>query len=275
MSYKVKKVSELDVTTDLTNGKLLMYDGGEDLKLVESSELYQKVDNPNDGKAYALGIDGQPLEINAASGGGENMANAKLVTTPQGGVTQGAIYEWDTAGFPLNFKNVANKTSDSTFNHALTVDEFGQMGRVNIRKRDYSGLSKITNLKTYRDSDNYVITGTLKSLGSSSLSKIRLFTEGTHDPVYSELQELSISRIGQWRMTPIILSDVGVTPIVSSFLFIEDFIITRNLIDANAFWNNKDLFPVINILIVRDYTINGELFSEVISAEIPNIFPQL
>ena len=103
-------------TIDYTNSEGFSYVGN----------AYKKVEQPNDGKTYLLKIDGTAVDGDTF---GKNVSNSYLTSLPNTGLKLGAIWELDSNGFPLRFKNLPDKSADSTFNLMLAQDSSGQIAK--------------------------------------------------------------------------------------------------------------------------------------------------
>ena len=88
---------------------------------------YKKVEQPNDGKTYLLKIDGTAVDGDTF---GKNVSNSYLTSLPNTGLKLGAIWELDSNGFPLRFKNLPDKSTDSTFVDFLGKNNEGQLAKV-------------------------------------------------------------------------------------------------------------------------------------------------
>ncbi|MDY3352406.1 hypothetical protein PG357_10505, partial [Riemerella anatipestifer] len=71
---------------------------------------------------------------------------SQLVTTVGAGVTQGANYTWDTAGYYLYFKGLPDKSNDTTFNKVVVRDANGQLAESNGKQLLLS-MSSILNIQ--------------------------------------------------------------------------------------------------------------------------------
>ncbi|MGY5552205.1 hypothetical protein ACXA18_10365 [Riemerella anatipestifer] len=117
-------VSQLEGKADLVDGK------------VPESQLpplkdTTKLDKPEADGSWIVNKTGDAISWVSANSFGKNMANSQLVTTAEGGVTQGYNYTWDTAGYYLYFKGLPDKSNDTTFNKVVVRDSNGQMAESN------------------------------------------------------------------------------------------------------------------------------------------------
>ncbi|MDY3343784.1 hypothetical protein PG326_00750 [Riemerella anatipestifer] len=86
-----------------------------------------KLDKPEADGSWIVNKTGDAISWVSANSFGKNMANSQLVTTAEGGVTQGYNYTWDTAGYYLYFKGLPDKSNDTTFNKMVVRDTNGQI----------------------------------------------------------------------------------------------------------------------------------------------------
>lgn len=86
---------------------------------------YKKVKDPNDGKTYLLKIDGTAVDGDTF---GKNVSNSYLTSLPNTGLKLGAIWELDSNGFPLRFKNLPAKDADPTLQKKMVVLPDGTVG---------------------------------------------------------------------------------------------------------------------------------------------------
>ena len=133
--YAKKDASNIDVPTWKTRlgvGELppnigtIDYTNSEGFSYVGNA--YKKIENPNDGKTYLLKIDGTAVDGDTF---GKNVSNSYLTSLPNTGLKLGAIWELDSNGFPLRFKNLPDKSADSAFNLMLAQDSSGQIAKSN------------------------------------------------------------------------------------------------------------------------------------------------
>ncbi|MGY5552033.1 hypothetical protein ACXA18_09500 [Riemerella anatipestifer] len=81
---------------------------------------------------YVMAVDDSGIVAKLPAGDlGKNMANSQVTTTSIGGITQGANYTWDTAGYYLYFKGLPEKSNDTTFNKMVVRDSNGQLAESN------------------------------------------------------------------------------------------------------------------------------------------------
>lgn len=86
---------------------------------------YKKVKQINDGKNYLLKIDGTAVDGDTF---GKNVSNSYLTSLPNTGLKLGAIWELDSNGFPLMFKNLPAKDADPTLQKKMVVLPDGTVG---------------------------------------------------------------------------------------------------------------------------------------------------
>lgn len=86
---------------------------------------YKKVEQINDGKNYLLKIDGTAVDGDTF---GKNVSNSYLTSLPNTGLKLGAIWELDSNGFPLMFKNLPAKDADPTLQKKMVVLPDGTVG---------------------------------------------------------------------------------------------------------------------------------------------------
>ncbi|WP_434575552.1 hypothetical protein [Riemerella anatipestifer] len=117
-------VSQLEGKADLIDGKV----PESQLPLLKDNT---KVDKPTIDGNWVVNKTEDVISWVSADSFGKNMANSQLVTTVGAGVTQGANYTWDTAGYYLYFKGLPDKSNDATFNKMVVIDSNGQMAESN------------------------------------------------------------------------------------------------------------------------------------------------
>lgn len=87
--------------------------------------FYKKVADPNNGKTYLLKIDGTAVDGDTF---GKNVSNSYLTSLPNTGLKLGAIWELDSNGFPLRFKNLIDKAADPDVQKKVIVMPDGSIG---------------------------------------------------------------------------------------------------------------------------------------------------
>ncbi|QIY83418.1 hypothetical protein HER18_07680 [Chryseobacterium sp. NEB161] len=130
--YAKKDASNIDVPTWKTKlgvGELPPNIGTIDYVLPSGEAMignaYKKVKQPNDGKTYLLKIDGTAVDGDTF---GKNVSNSYLTSLPNTGLKLGAIWELDSNGFPLRFKNLPAKDTDPTIQKKMVVLPDGTVG---------------------------------------------------------------------------------------------------------------------------------------------------
>lgn len=108
-------------------GKADLIDGKVPEKQLPNLQDNTKLNKPENDGNWIVSKTGETINWVSANSFGKNMANSQVVTTAESGVTQGANYTWDTAGYYFNLKNLPNKSNDATFDKVVVQDSNGQV----------------------------------------------------------------------------------------------------------------------------------------------------
>lgn len=164
-------LTDLNLKADLTAGNLTP----ENIQ-AWNTKLKTLPDAPSDNKQYAR-KNGAWEEVVATGGGGgnvasSNVANSSLTSVNGAGLTLGANWFIDTAGFYYSIKGLSDKSADNSFDRFLVQDADGKVENFLLNKL-FSRAYDLENKVNDKGFIGYIMYNpTTKQIGFSDTAKI-------------------------------------------------------------------------------------------------------
>ncbi len=164
-------LTDLNLKADLTAGNLTP----ENIQ-AWNTKLKTLPDAPSDNKQYAR-KNGAWEEVVATGGGGgnvasSNVASSHLTSTNGAGLTLGANWFIDTAGFYYSIKGLSDKSADNSFDRFLVQDADGKVENFLLNKL-FSKAYDLENKVNDKAFNGYLMYNpTTKQIGFSDTAKV-------------------------------------------------------------------------------------------------------